>query len=185
MTQIECECFNMVCQMDLRLVGCSPMTLGTPIPAEHDDYGPNRVLFALMRVAGVSDIDLAEAIGLDRQRVYNRRLCKNRIPANELANMADALGVPVTLFFGEPLAAVTWLLANRPDLFGGEPATEGGAEPVLGHDRHRTAIVCHLRKHGARGTGTKCDEGPYRPRTKMIYSGGEQTWWGVRASTLR
>ena len=103
------------------------MSLGTPIPATSDDKKPNAVLYALARVMGVSDIELADATGLARQVVYNRRMGVSKLKADELGKLADALGVKVDVFFGEPIDAVLWAVESRPELQGASPGPLGAS----------------------------------------------------------
>ena len=77
----------------------------------------NAVLFHLCRLTGTTDVELADVLGITRQSAHARRARNATIPANDLPTIADLLDVPVDLFFGLPVDAVSWVVKNRPELF--------------------------------------------------------------------
>lgn len=67
---------------------------------ETDHSIGNRI--ALLRSAsGMSQTMLADALGISFQQVQKYETGKNRIGAGRLHAIADRLGVPVSVFFGE------------------------------------------------------------------------------------
>lgn len=68
-----------------------------------------------MAVLGETDISLAAKLGVSRQTVHSRRTGRTSMTADDLADMARALGVEAALLMGPPHEAVRWLVDNRAD----------------------------------------------------------------------
>lgn len=84
------------------------------------DVHVGQALRAIRRAKGVSQYDLAAAVGLTFQQIQKYERAENRISASKLADIAGELGVPISEFFsgldaavGES-AAMIWEFANLP-----------------------------------------------------------------------
>lgn len=93
------------------------LCMNPPSTPPQEDRRANAVLLHLCRSLGVSDIELAEAVGMKRQVMYTRRTGLTALKFDEVHAIAGALEVPMELFLGEPIDAVRWVLANRPETF--------------------------------------------------------------------
>lgn len=84
-----------------------------------------RVLVSLMGVTDVKDAEMAQRIStignrqLSRQAITQRRDGTKPLDLRDIDECAEALSVPVSLFDGDPIDAVRWVLDNRPDLLVG------------------------------------------------------------------
>lgn len=89
------------------------------------EEGARRVLVSLMGVTDVKDGELAQRISslggrpLSRQAVTQRRDGTKPLDFRDIDECAEALNVPASLFDGDPIDAVRWVLDNRPDLLVG------------------------------------------------------------------
>ena len=83
-----------------------------------------RVLHLLMANLDVTDAKLADQLQTSRQTINSRRKGRVTMTADDVAEVAAALGVDPALFFGQPSDAVRWLVEHRPDLLNGATALE-------------------------------------------------------------
>lgn len=102
----------------------------TPHTAPATSATPNDVLSWILRLRAISDIEFASMVGLTRQSIYNKRAKGRSITAAELGDMAEALDVPVALFFHEPIDVVRWAIENRPEWFSTSDDKEGATRTV-------------------------------------------------------
>jgi transcriptional regulator with XRE-family HTH domain len=72
----------------------------------------------------VTDAKLADQLQTSRQTINSRRKGRVTMTADDVAEVAAALGVDPALFFGQPSDAVLWLVEHRPDLLNGAAALE-------------------------------------------------------------
>ena len=74
-----------------------------------------RALHLLMANLDVTDAELADLLRTSRQTINSRR--KGRVPmtADDLSEVAEALGVDVAILLGPPHEAVRWLVEHQPD----------------------------------------------------------------------
>ncbi len=61
---------------------------------------------------------LAQRLGASYSKatLHNKRTQKTAMTPSEIAYSAEFLDVPVDLFFGSHLTALSWLIAHRPDV---------------------------------------------------------------------
>lgn len=72
-----------------------------------------QVLSLLMRMLGLSDAAVAEPLGKKYQAIQQRRRGETRIRIGDMAELADVLDVPKSLFEMDPMDAGAWLLSHR------------------------------------------------------------------------
>lgn len=82
------------------------------------ETGPQFVLDVVLKFYGVnSGTQLANDLGVNRRTIHNRRNGHVAISTDDLTAMADALSVPVGLFFDHHLDANVWLSHHRSEQF--------------------------------------------------------------------
>lgn len=74
-----------------------------------------QVLVALMRLHDVTDTAAGKACGKDRTWIEARRNGRSKLKLDDLELLAEAFGIPPTVFFMEPGEAVKWSLDNPTD----------------------------------------------------------------------
>lgn len=100
-----------------------PAMARRPLTAREENA--RRVLIALMGSTDVKDAEMAAritALGdrqLTRVAIQQRRSGEKPLDLRDIEECSHALGVPAQLFDGDPIAAVRWVLDNRPDLLVG------------------------------------------------------------------
>src|SRR5688500_9267841 len=128
---------------------------GPKKPTSTDEYVGVAMRSRRMEL-GLSQIDLAKAIGVTFQQVQKYEKGTNRVGAGRLSKIANALQVPVTYFFQ---------VVNGPDSPEVKPRTLEslklpGASALLGHyanikdPAHRKAVVDLARSLARQAGGT-------------------------------
>jgi hypothetical protein len=80
------------------------------------DSSPHWVLEVLLRHYGRGKTgELADALGVTRQTIRNRRLGRADMTVSDLRATASALEVPVELFLQHPREALRWLADHKMD----------------------------------------------------------------------
>ena len=74
-----------------------------------------RALHLVMANLDVTDAELADLLQTSRQTVNSRRKGRVSMTAEDLAEVAEALGVDVSILLGPPHQAVQWLIDNQRD----------------------------------------------------------------------
>lgn len=83
-----------------------------------------RVLHLLMANLDVTDAKLADRLQTSRQTINSRRKGRVAMTADDVAEVAAALGVDPALFFGPPHEAVRWLVEHQAAQLDGMTALE-------------------------------------------------------------
>jgi transcriptional regulator with XRE-family HTH domain len=74
----------------------------THFEPEAVDVHVGKMLRHYRKIAGMTQEDLANAMGMQRQQIRKYELAKARITANKLFRAAQIFAVPVANFFSEP-----------------------------------------------------------------------------------
>lgn len=90
----------------------------------------------------VTDAELAERLSTSRQTINSRRKGRVAMTAEDLAELAEVLGVDPALFLGQPSDAVRWLVEHQPDRL-------DALEPVTGRQGDQ-ADPSHISSKGSR-----------------------------------
>lgn len=72
-----------------------------------------------MAALEVSDVELADRLQTSRQTINSRRKGRVAMTAEDLAEMAAALGIDPAILLGPPHEAVRWLIEHRADQLDG------------------------------------------------------------------
>ena len=95
---------------------------------------PDVVLTHLLKLLDISDPELADALGVTRQTVYNRKSGRQQMKLRHLGETADVLGIPSHVLLLPPVEAIRWLIDNQPSRIAGGPTPDGeirSNDPIL------------------------------------------------------
>ena len=88
--------------------------LPSPSWGEEPEHACEVLDFTLRLMGGASaSTDVSDALGVSRQTVDHHRRGRTRPSADTLRRYADALGIPVEVFFLTRDDAIRWLVDNK------------------------------------------------------------------------